>query len=171
MVEVVLVNPACTTQAHSSKPLKPLVLNSSEVGVGDTVIAIGNPFGLSDTMTTGIVIGIDRSVPYGGYLIPNAIQTDAPINPGNSGGPLLDTRGEMIGMNTALLSDTNVFSGIGFAIPSNTITKIVPILIEKGYYPHDTYGAMMGAGQSGANVGGADPHLFCNTGVMTPICK
>jgi S1-C subfamily serine protease len=155
-----------------SKPLKPLVLgNSSEVGVGDTVIAIGNPFGLSDTMTTGIVSGIDRSVPYGGYLIPNAIQTDAPINPGNSGGPLLDTQGEMIGMNTALLSDTNVFSGIGFAIPSNTISKIVPTLIEKGYYPHGTYGAMMSAGNAGANVGGVDPHSFCNTGIMTPICR
>jgi len=157
---------------NAGKPLKPLVLgNSSEVGVGDTVIAIGNPFGLSDTMTTGIVSGIDRSVPYGGYLIPNAIQTDAPINPGNSGGPLLDTRGEMIGMNTAILSDTNVFSGIGFAIPSNTITKIVPILIEKGYYPHGTYGTTIGAGQSGANVGGVDPHSFCNTGVMTPLCR
>jgi len=159
---------------NASKPLKPLVLgNSSEVGVGDMVIAIGNPFGLSDTMTTGIVSGIDRSVPYGGFLIPNAIQTDAPINPGNSGGPLLDTRGKMIGMNTAILSGTNAFSGIGFAIPSNTITKIVPILIQKGYYPHGTYGAMMGAGsagQSGANFGGADPHSFCNTGVKTPIC-
>src|SRR5215467_9267185 len=117
--------------SQNAKPLKPLVLgNSSEVGVGDTVIAIGNPFGLSETMTTGIVSGIDRSIPYGGYLIPNAIQTDAPINPGNSGGPLLDTRGKMIGMNTAILSGTNTFSGIGFAIPSNTITKIVPILIE-----------------------------------------
>jgi S1-C subfamily serine protease len=160
---------------NASKPLKPLVLgNSSEVGVGDMVIAIGNPFGLSDTMTTGIVSGIDRSVPMdGGFLIPNAIQTDAPINPGNSGGPLLDTRGEMIGMNTAILSGTNAFSGIGFAIPSNTITKIVPILIEKGYYPHGTYGAMGAgsAGQSGVNVGGVDPHLFCNTGVTTPICK
>ncbi|MGA9152250.1 MAG: trypsin-like peptidase domain-containing protein, partial [Candidatus Nitrosopolaris sp.] len=74
------------------------------------------------------------------------MQTDAPINPGNSGGPLLDTRGEMIGMNTAILSSTNAFSGIGFAIPSNTITKIVPILIEKGYYPHCTYGTTMGVG-------------------------
>jgi S1-C subfamily serine protease len=160
---------------NASKPLKPLVLgNSSEVGVGDTVIAIGNPFGLSDTMTTGIVSGIDRSVPVDGEIIPNAIQTDAPINPGNSGGPLLDTRGKMIGMNTAILSGTNAFSGIGFAIPSNTITKIVPLLIEKGYYPHGTYGAMTGvggSGQSGANFGGADPHSFCNTGVTTAICK
>ena len=158
---------------NATKPLKPLVLgNSSDVAVGDTVIAIGNPFGLSDTMTTGIVSGIDRSVPVDGEIIPNAIQTDAPINPGNSGGPLLDTKGEMIGMNTAILSGTNAFSGIGFAIPSNTITKIVPILIEKGYFPHGTYGAVIGsAGQSRSNIGGIDPHSFCNTGVMTPICR
>ena len=124
--------------------LKPLVLgNSSNIEVGDQVIAIGNPFGLSDTMTTGIVSGIGRSLPAsvgGGFSIPNAIQVDAPLNPGNSGGPLLDTRGEMIGMNTAILSGTNTFSGIGFAIPSNDITRIVPTLIEKGYYPHPYLG-------------------------------
>jgi S1-C subfamily serine protease len=124
--------------------LKPLVLgNSSNLEVGDTVVAIGNPFGLSDTMTTGIVSGIGRSLPAPagiGFSIPNAIQTDAPVNPGNSGGPLLNTRGQMIGMNTAILSGTDTFSGIGFAIPSNTITKIVPILIEKGYYLHPYLG-------------------------------
>jgi S1-C subfamily serine protease len=126
--------------------LKPLVLgNSSNAEVGDTVIAIGNPFGLSDAMTTGIVSGIGRSIPISagiGYSIPNAIQTDAAVNPGNSGGPLLNTRGEMIGMNTAILSGKNPFSGIGFAIPSNTITKIVPILIEKHYYPHPYLGLL-----------------------------
>jgi S1-C subfamily serine protease len=128
--------------------LKPLVLgNSSNLEVGDTVIAIGNPFGLSDAMTTGIVSGIGRSLPTSvgiGFSIPNAIQTDAVVNPGNSGGPLLDTRGEMIGMNTAILSGTNPFSGIGFAIPSNTITKIIPALIEKGYYPHPFLGLTFG---------------------------
>ena len=128
--------------------LKLLVLgNSSNLEVGDTVIAIGNPFGLSDAMTTGIVSGIGRSLPTSvgiGFSIPNAIQTDAVVNPGNSGGPLLDTRGEMIGMNTAILSGTNPFSGIGFAIPSNTITKIVPALIEKGYYPHPFLGLTFG---------------------------
>ena len=116
--------------------LKPLVLgNSSNLEVGDTVIAIGNPFGLSDAMTTGIVSGIGRSIPIsaGGFTIPNVVQTDARINPGDSGGPLLNTRGEMIGMNTAI-TGTNKLSG--FAIPSNTITKIVPILIQKDYYPH-----------------------------------
>jgi S1-C subfamily serine protease len=124
--------------------LKPLVLgNSSNLEVGDQVIAIGNPFGLSDTMTTGIISGIGRSLPTsvgGGFSIPNIIQTDAPINPGNSGGPLLNTQGEMIGMNTAILSGTSTFSGIGFAIPSNDITRIVPTLIEKGYYPHPYLG-------------------------------
>src|SRR5215467_165277 len=134
-------------QQQQQQPLssfKPLVLgNSSNIDVGDAVIAIGNPFGLSDTMTTGIVSGIGRSLPAatsGGFFMPNAIQTDAPINPGNSGGPLLDMQAKMVGMNTAILSGTNTFSGIGFAIPSNTITKIVPTLIEKGYYPHPYLG-------------------------------
>jgi len=113
-------------QQQQLSSLKPVVLgNSSELDVGDAVIAIGNPFGLDDTMTTGIVSGIGRLIPAtaGGGSIPNTIQTDAPINPGNSGGPLLNMQGEMIGMNTAILSGTNTFSGIGFAIPSNTITK------------------------------------------------
>src|SRR5215469_6912190 len=123
--------------------LKPLVLaNSSNLEVGDTAIAIGNPFGLSDAMTTGIVSAIGRSIPIsvGGFSIPNAIQTDARVNPGDSGGPLLNTRGEMIGMNTAIVPGTNKIYGIGFAIPSNTITKIVPILLQKGYYPHPYLG-------------------------------
>ena len=126
--------------------LKPLVLaNSSNLEVGDTAIAIGNPFGLSDAMTTGIVSAIGRSIPVsaGGFSIPNVIQTDARINPGDSGGPLLNTRGEMIGMNTAI-TGTNKLSGIGFAIPSNTITKIVPKLIQKGYYPHAYLGLVLG---------------------------
>ena len=95
--------------------VKPLVLgNSSNIEVGDQVIAVGNPFGLSDTMTTGIVSGIGRSLPTSvgvGFFIPNIIQTDAPINPGNSGGPLLDARGEMIGMNTAIaiVEDESIF--------------------------------------------------------------
>jgi S1-C subfamily serine protease len=127
--------------------LKPLMMgNSSNLEVGDTVIAIGNAFGLSDAMTTGIVSGIGRSIPIsvGGFSIPNAIQTDARVNSGNSGGPLLNTRGEMIGMDTAI-TGTNKIYGIGFAIPSNTITKIVPILIQKGYYPHPYLGLVFAA--------------------------
>jgi S1-C subfamily serine protease len=129
--------------------LKPLAIgNSSNLEVGDQVIAIGNPFGLDDTMTTGIVSGVSRLLPAaagGGFSIPNTIQTDAPINPGNSGGPLLNMQGEVVGMNTAGLSDTGTFSGIGFAIPSNTITKIVPALIAKGYYLHPYLGIKGGA--------------------------
>jgi S1-C subfamily serine protease len=138
---------ASQPQRQLLSSLKPLVLaNSSNLEVADTVIAIGNPFGLSDAMTTGIVSGIGRSIPIsvGGFSIPNTIQTDARVNPGDSGGPLLNTRSEMIGMNTAI-TGTNTFSGIGFAIPSNTITEIVPILIEKGYYPHPYLGLVVGS--------------------------
>ena len=130
-----------TQQEQLLSSLKPLVIgNSSNLEVGDQVIAIGNPFGLSDTMTTGIVSGVGRLLPGPGFSIPNAIQTDAPINPGNSGGPLLNMQGEVIGMNTAILSGTDTFSGIGFAIPSNTITKIAPSLIKKGQFVHPNLG-------------------------------
>src|SRR5215469_1846425 len=126
--------------------LKPLAIgNSSNLEIGDTIIANGNPFGLSDAMTTGIVSRIGRSlpIPAGGFTIPNVVQTDALVNPGDSGGPLFNTRGEVIGMNTAP-TGTNKLSGIGFAIPSNTVTKIVPILIQKGYYPHPYLGLVLG---------------------------
>jgi len=132
-----------TTQQQQQllSSLRPLVNgNSSNLEVGDQVIAIGNPFGLSDTMTTGIVSGVGRLLPGAGFSIPNAIQTDAPINPGNSGGPLLNMQGQVVGMNTAILSGTDTFSGVGFAIPSNTITKIVASIIEKGSYVHPYLG-------------------------------
>jgi S1-C subfamily serine protease len=134
---------ATQQQRQLLSSLKPLVIgNSSELEIGDQVIAIGNPFGLSDTMTTGIVSGLGRLLPVAGagFSIPNTIQTDAPINPGNSGGPLLNMQGELIGINTAIFSGTGTFSGIGFAIPSNTMTRIVPTLIEKGYYVHPYLG-------------------------------
>jgi S1-C subfamily serine protease len=126
-----------------SQPPSPLVIgNSSKLMAGDPVIAIGNPFGLSDTMTTGIVSQIGRLLPASGvgFSIPDVIQTDAPINPGNSGGPLLNMQGQVIGINTAISSDTGTFSGIAFAIPSTTITRIVPSLIEKGNYTHPYIG-------------------------------
>jgi S1-C subfamily serine protease len=125
-----------TTQ---SPPLNPLIIgNSSELEVGEQVIAIGNPFGLAGTMTTGIISQTGRLLPdpQTGFSIPNAIQTDAIINPGNSGGPLLNMNGQVIGINTAGLFG----SGIGFAIPSNAITRIVPALIEKGNYTHPWLG-------------------------------
>ena len=106
------------------------------------MIAIGNPFGLSDTMTTGIVSQLGRLLPNQemGFSIPNAIQTDAAINPGNSGGPLLDIHGNVIGVNTAIKSNTGEFSGIGFAIPSSTVNRIVPHLMQEGKYDHPWLG-------------------------------
>ena len=147
-IAVLQISENNTQKQQLLSTLKPLVIgNSSNLEVGDQVIAIGNPFGLSDTLTTGIVSGLSRLLPAagGGFSIPNTIQTDAPINPGNSGGPLLNMQGEVVGMNTAGLSDTGTFSGIGFAIPSNSITKIVPALIAKGYYLHPYLGIKGGA--------------------------
>ena len=118
---------------------KPLVVgNSSALRVGDQVVAIGNPFGLDSSMTTGIVSQIGRllSIDERGFSIPNAIQTDALINPGNSGGPLLNMKGEVIGVNTA-----GIFpGGIGLAVPSNTVLRIIPVLMEEKNYTHPWLG-------------------------------
>src|SRR5918998_5002390 len=174
--------------------------NSSQVKIGEQVIAIGNPFGLSGTLTVGVVSGLGRTIPslaaegpslprdnqgererpqpglpqipppfddlfpdipnfpfelppldpdqrqqqqqetVGAFSIPDIIQTDAAINPGNSGGPLLNMKGQVIGMNTAIFSATGVYAGVGFAIPSNTITKAVPSLIATGSYQHPWLG-------------------------------
>lgn len=127
-----------------SGQLNPLTLgNSSAVEIGDQVIAIGNPYGLAGSMTVGIVSQKGRLISTEGsqFSIPSVIQTDALINPGNSGGPLLSIGEEVIGMNTAgVLSDSGSFSGIGLAVPSNTISKIVPVLISKGNYTHPWLG-------------------------------
>lgn len=124
------------------KLLHPLSLgDSSNLKVGEQIAAIGNPFGLSGSMTSGIVSQLGRLLPSGaGYSIPDVIQTDAAINPGNSGGPLLNMRGEIIGINTAIQSTTGEFTGVGFAVPSQTIAKIVPSLISKGEYNHPWIG-------------------------------
>ena len=118
--------------------LQPLMLgDSANLKVGEPIAAIGNPFGLSGSMTSGIVSQLGRLLPSGaGYSIPDVIQTDAAINPGNSGGPLLNMRGEIVGINTAIQSTTGEFTGVGFAVPSQTIAKIVPSLIENGKYHH-----------------------------------
>ncbi|MFB6292172.1 MAG: S1C family serine protease [Candidatus Nanohaloarchaea archaeon] len=124
------------------KGLKPLELgNSTEVRVGQTAVAIGNPFGLPGTMTEGIVSQKGRLLPVqGGFSIPNVIQTDAAINPGNSGGPLMNIQGEVIGVNTAIETNTGTFSGVGFAIPVNTVRRVVPGLIEEGDVDHPWIG-------------------------------
>jgi len=124
------------------KLLQPLSLgDSSNLNVGEPIAAIGNPFGLSGSMTSGIVSQMGRLLPSGsGYSIPDVIQTDAAINPGNSGGPLLNMRGNIVGINTAIQSTTGEFTGVGFAIPSQTVAKIVPILIDEGEYKHPWIG-------------------------------
>ena len=124
------------------KLLNPLSLgDSSNLDVGEPIAAIGNPFGLSGSMTTGIVSQMGRLLPSGsGYSIPDVIQTDAAINPGNSGGPLLNMRGNIVGINTAIQSTTGEFTGVGFAIPSQTVAKIVPTLISEGEYKHPWIG-------------------------------
>jgi S1-C subfamily serine protease len=127
----------------SDERLVPLsITNSSALQVGQQVIAIGNPFGLSGSMTTGIISQMARLLPNPdtGYSIANTIQTSAVINPGNSGGPLLNTQGRVIGMNTAIISDTGTYSGVGFAIPSDDISRVVPILIQNGSYSHPWLG-------------------------------
>ena len=131
------------TDNFSEEKVMPLpIANSSSLRPGDQLIAIGNPFGLSGTITTGIVSGEGRLLPNPdtGFSISNIIQTDAPINPGNSGGPLLNMQGQVVGMNTAILSRTGSYSGVGFAIPSNTIAKEVPLLIKGGTYVHPWLG-------------------------------
>lgn len=115
--------------------------DSSNLKVGMRVFAIGNPFGLERTMTTGIISSLDRTLPVTrARSIKSVIQIDAAINPGNSGGPLMNSHGEVIGINTAIASKTGQNSGIGFAIPSNLVARIVPELIEHGRFIRPEFG-------------------------------
>jgi 2-alkenal reductase len=123
--------------------------DSGEVEVGQTAIAIGNPFGLQNTLTVGVVSGVGRSLAGpasrsgGRFRIPNVIQTDAAINPGNSGGPLLNVRGEVIGVNTAIRSESGTFEGVGYAVPSNAVRRVIPAIIATGRYEHPWMGIGM----------------------------
>ena len=115
--------------------------DSKQLQIGQMTIAIGNPFGLDRTVTTGVVSSLERTLrTESGREIRNVIQTDAAINPGNSGGPLLDSRGEVIGINSAIFSPTGGSVGIGFAIPINTAKRLVPELIAKGRVSHPWLG-------------------------------
>lgn len=106
---------------------------SNNLQVGQKVFAIGNPFGLDQTLTTGVISGLGREIQSLSMRpISDVIQTDAPINPGNSGGPLLDSAGRLIGVNTAIYSPSGASAGIGFAVPVDTVNRIVPQLIEHG---------------------------------------
>jgi S1-C subfamily serine protease len=117
----------------------PLPLTDSGVlRVGQTVLAIGSPYGLQQTLTTGVVSALGRVIesPEANQFIGEVIQTDAAINPGNSGGPLLDIEGRVVGINSQILSSSGASAGIGFAISSNTIRRVVPQLISFGHYQH-----------------------------------
>jgi 2-alkenal reductase len=128
--------------------LKPVTLaDSANVKVGQIAIAIGTPFGLQGSMTVGIISALGRSLPVEqgsvngtSYQIPDVIQTDAAINPGNSGGVLVDDQGQVIGVTAAIQSSTNSNSGVGFVIPSNIVSKVVPALIKTGTYKHSWLG-------------------------------
>jgi S1-C subfamily serine protease len=116
------------------KLLRPLPIGrSTGLQVGQNVFAIGNPFGLDQTLTTGIISALGREInAVSGRTIPDVIQTDAAINPGNSGGPLLDSAGRLIGVNTAIYSPSGSSAGIGFAVPVDTVNRVVPQLIRHG---------------------------------------
>jgi 2-alkenal reductase len=133
----------------SAEALRPVVWgDSDEVRVGQRAVAIGNPFGLAGSLTSGIISALGRSLPTenGVFRIPEIIQTDAAINPGNSGGPLLNSLGEVIGMNTAIVPRRSGFGGersflgVGFAVPANLVAKVAPHLIEEGKYQHPWIG-------------------------------
>ncbi len=128
--------------------LKPIpVGRSKELRVGQFAMAIGNPFGLDQTLTTGVVSALDRQIEsMSGRQIYGVVQTDAAINPGNSGGPLIDSAGRLIGVNTAIKSPSGSSAGIGFAVPVDTVNRIVPQLIDKGRAERAGLGVML-AGQ------------------------
>ena len=122
--------------------LMPLELGDSDsLQVGEQAIAIGNPFGFERTITVGVISSLGRVVPQAtGFSMANLIQTDAAVNPGNSGGPLLDNQGQVIGVNSFIFSENGVSSGVGFAIPVNTLKRVVPKLIADGRYAHPWLG-------------------------------
>ena len=134
--------------------------NSDEVRVGQRAIAIGNPFGLASSMTTGIISAIGRQLPSAdmvagsgaGFQNPSILQVDAPINPGNSGGPLLNSRGELIGVNTAIRTESGVFEGVGFAVPSSTVARVVPDLLDDGQVSYSWIGITSQSNEDGFSV-------------------
>lgn len=138
--------------AHVLAPLA--VGKSSNLQVGQKVFAIGNPFGLDQTLTTGVISGLGREIQsVTKRPIQDVIQTDAAINPGNSGGPLLDSSGRLIGVNTAIYSTSGTYAGIGFAVPVDTINRIVPQLIAHGEVVRPGLGVQIGTDQLASRAG------------------
>jgi S1-C subfamily serine protease len=144
----------------------PIVLgDSGNLRVGQFVVAIGNPFGLERTLTTGVISALGRVIqsPEDNRFIGEAIQTDASINPGNSGGPLLDLKGRVIGVNSQIISPSQASAGIGFAVSANTVRRVVPELIARGYYPHPWLGATM------LTLTPANVNVFRDGGMQVPV--
>mmetsp|Transcript_6463 Transcript_6463/g.16504 ORF Transcript_6463/g.16504 Transcript_6463/m.16504 type:complete len:471 (+) Transcript_6463:78-1490(+) len=141
--------------------LRPLIKgDSSGLRVGQEVYAIGNPFGLDHTLTKGVVSGVGRTImSFGGRPIQGAIQTDASINPGNSGGPLLNSAGKVIGMNTVIISPTGASAGVGFAIPSDTVSARVASILKFGYVKRPSLGLYLGGDGLAQRVVGRDGAL------------
>lgn len=162
----------------SADHLHPVTMGDSDVvQVGQRAIAIGNPFGLASSMTVGIVSGLGRQLSSAqlidnnappGFQNPSIIQVDTDINPGNSGGPLLNSHGEVIGINTAIRTDTGVFQGVGFAVPASTIKRVVPELIANGKVNYAWIGISALPSDDGYSVAGlAEPlNLPVNEGVL-----
>jgi S1-C subfamily serine protease len=152
---------------------------SDEVRVGQRAVAIGNPFGLASSMSVGIVSGLGRQLPSaemlaaageisGGFQNPAIIQVDAPINPGNSGGPLLNSAGEVIGVNTAIRSETGIFEGVGFAVPSSTALRVIPDLLDDGRVEYSWMGITSASSGNGYGVSGLAEalHLPVSEGIL-----
>lgn len=127
-----VTSPKALALLQAFKPFE--TIHTKELMVGQKTLAIGNPFGLDRSLTTGVISALGRQMPgAGGVTIHNMVQTDASINPGNSGGPLLDSKGRLIGLNTAIYSNSGSSAGVGFAVPSDDIERIVPQIIQKGH--------------------------------------
>jgi 2-alkenal reductase len=135
--------------------LRPLAIGTSaDLQVGQSTFAIGNPFGLEQTLTSGIVSALHRRLPSDQQReVGDLIQTDTPINPGNSGGPLLDSAGRLIGVNTAILSESGNSAGVGFAIPVDVVNSIVPQLIRDGRVPNPGIGIVSADPRAAARLG------------------
>lgn len=141
--------------APPRKQLRPIRIGTSrDLAVGQKVFAIGNPFGFDQTLTTGIISGLGREIrSVTGRPIRGMVQTDAAINPGNSGGPLLDSSGRLIGVNTAIYSPSGAYAGIGFAVPVDTVNRIVPQLIRYGRVRHPGLGISVAEEQIARQLG------------------
>jgi S1-C subfamily serine protease len=132
-----------TTEA-TSLPAPIALADSSQLKVGQIVAALGNPFGLNGTLTVGVVSALGRIIQSpDGRFIGEAIQTDAAINPGNSGGPLLDLEGRVVGIDSQIISPSDASAGIGFAVPSSAVKRVVPQLIANGKYAHPWLGVQL----------------------------